>query len=112
MKKSNLFQVLLFAVLLTFSFISFPSCSTSTSVGDVVCDYGTVLCDVSTSLCTDIPGIPPVVCNYLDLACYNLNTLCQLRDSTESPKYQAAIENIQDLTIKLKQWKLAHANKK
>lgn len=112
MKKSNLFQVFLFAALVVISLISFDGCSSGSNVGDVVCDYGTVLCDVSTGLCHNVPGIPPQVCDYLDLACINLNTLCQMRDSTDSPKFQTALVNIEDITAKLRQWKLAQNYKK
>ncbi len=98
---------LLFAVL--FSLVSFTSCSNSSNVGDIVCDYGSVLCDVSTTLCRDVPGVPDQVCNYLDLACYNLNTICELRDSTGSVKYQQALNNIQFITEKLKTWQAAQS---
>lgn len=111
MKKSNLFQVILFSVLVFISFFSFSACSSSSTVGDVVCDYGSVLCDVSSTLCREVPGVPPVVCDYLDLACLNLNTLCEMRDSTETVKYQTALSNIQSLTVKLKVWQAARLKK-
>lgn len=85
------------------------ACTPQTS--EVVCDYGSVLCDVSTTICTQIPGVPDQVCTYLNLACYNLDQLCQLRDSTDSPKYEKALSNIQDLTVKLRQWQLSQTNK-
>lgn len=95
-----------FSLLIVFivSLLGFSGCSSNPNVGDVVCDYGTVLCDVSTSICRDIPGVPSQVCNYLDLACYNLNTLCTYRDSTESTKYQNALSNLQNVTSKLREW--------
>lgn len=111
MKKSNIFQTVLFAALVSLSLISF-SCSSGSNVGDVVCDYGSVLCDVSAGLCHNIPNVPPVVCDYLDLACINLNTLCDLRDSTDTPKFKAALVNIEDITQKLRQWHLAQGFKK
>lgn len=101
----------IYIVLLSIGLISLNSCS-GTNVGEVVCDYGTVLCDVSTTLCTQIPGVPEPVCNYLDLACYNLETLCQLRDSTESTRYQTALSNLNDITAKLRQWQVSNALKK
>lgn len=109
MKKiSSVFTRVSIYLLMIITFIvlsfSFVGCSSGSNVGDVVCDYGAVLCDVSTTLCKDIPGVPSEVCNYLDLACYNLNVICELRDSTETVKYQNALSNIQDITAKLKQW--------
>ena len=101
----NLFITLLLAL----SLFSLQGCNQNTA--DVVCDYGTVLCDVSTTMCTQIPGIPEPVCNYLDLACYNLNQLCLLRDSVDTPKYQAALFNIQDVTNKLREWNSKQAQK-
>lgn len=104
-KHVSLYLLMIIAfIVLSFSF---SGCSSGTNVGNVVCDYGAVLCDVSTTLCNDIPGVPSEVCNYLDLACYNLNVICELRDSTETVKYQNALSNIQDLTYKLKQWHAA-----
>jgi len=99
----NLFALLLVSSLLLLS----PGCSSGSNVGDVVCDYGNVLCDVSTTLCNDIPGVPSEVCNYLDLACYNLQQICDLRDSTETTAYQNAVSNIKLATEKLRAWKLA-----
>lgn len=96
-------------ILFMFSFL-FQSCSPETT--EIVCDYGTVLCDVSTTMCNQIPGIPEPVCDYLNLACYNLDQLCQLRDSTDSPKYQAALFNLQSLTDKLRSWNDNQASKK
>lgn len=96
MKKSILFLSLIISLL----FI--PACSQSTN--EIVCDYGTVLCDVSTTLCTQIPGIPSEVCTYLDLACYNLDQLCALQDSTDNIKYQVALSNLQTITAKLRNW--------
>jgi hypothetical protein len=106
MKKVNLF----FIGLILFVSLSFTSCNPN--VPEIVCDYGTVLCDVSTTICRDIPGVPPVVCNYLDLACYNLNTLCVMRDQPESFAYQNALQNIQDITSKLRTWKVAQDSTK
>lgn len=101
----------LFAVLLVItSLFSFTSCSSGTNIGDVVCDYGSVLCDVSTTLCNDIPGVPSEVCNYLDLACYNLETICQMRDSTDTVKFQNAVSNIKLATEKLRAWKVARSD--
>lgn len=88
-------------------FVSLSSFSCSPNVPEIVCDYGTVLCDVSTTICRDIPGVPPVVCNYLDLACYNLNTLCVMRDDPDGVKYQSALQNLKDITEKLRTWKVA-----
>ena len=102
-------KFLLGLILLIFGF-TFQSCSPETT--EIVCDYGTVLCDVSTTMCNQIPGIPEPVCDYLNLACYNLDQLCQLRDSTDSPKYEAALFNLQSLTDKLKQWNEGQASKK
>lgn len=101
--------VLLFSAIIISIFLSFglSGCSSGQNAGDIVCDYGTVLCDVSTSLCNDIPGVPNEVCNYLDLACYNLTVICDMRDSTETIKYQNALTNIQTLTAKLRAWKVA-----
>ena len=101
--------VLLFSAIIVSIFLSFglTSCSSGQSAGDIVCDYGAVLCDVSTTLCNDIPGVPPQVCNYLDLACYNLNVICDMRDSTETIQYQTALTNIQTLTAKLRAWKVS-----
>ena len=82
---------------------SFTGCSGS-NTSQIVCDYGNVLCDVSTTMCTQIPGIPPQVCNYLDLACYNLNQLCALRDSTDSVRYKLAISNLETITARLQEW--------
>lgn len=104
------FQIILFLTLVLLSIYSFNGCSSGQSVGDVVCDYGGVLCDVSTTLCHEVPGVPPVVCDYLDLACYNLNTLCTMRDSTDSVAYQTALINLQDITVKLREWKFARSN--
>lgn len=74
---------------------------------NVVCDYGAVVCDISTTLCYDIPGVPDEVCTYLNLACYNLDQICLYRDSTQSTRYQVALTNLQNITFKFKQWKLA-----
>jgi hypothetical protein len=100
-------SLLIVITLIVLSF-GFTSCSSGNNVGDVVCDYGTVLCDVSTTICDEIPGVPDQVCDYLNLACYNLNVICEMRDSTDHVKYQTALNNIQDLTLKLKQWKSAY----
>lgn len=100
MKKNKI------SILFIFSFLSvfiISGCSQNTS--EVICDYGSILCDVSTTICDQIPGVPVEVCNYLDLACYNLDQLCILRDSTESPKYQLALSNLQSITDKLRDWK-------
>jgi len=93
-------------LLISFIVLSFSltGCSTGNDVGEVVCDYGTVLCDVSTTLCFEVPGVPDEVCNYLNLACYNLNVICEMRDSTDAVRYQQALSNIQDITVKLRQW--------
>lgn len=100
---------LLLILVLTFSLLTLPSCSQSTS--EIICDYGGVLCDVSTTMCTQIPGIPVPVCNYLDLACYNLNQLCLYRDSIDTPAYQMALLNLQDVTEKLREWNTKQAQK-
>lgn len=100
----SLLLVILFSLVVSFIV---PGCSSGQNAGDIVCDYGTVLCDVSTTLCNDIPGVPPQVCNYLDLACYNLNTICDMRDSTDTIQYQTALTNIQTLTAKLRAWKVS-----
>jgi hypothetical protein len=102
-------SILLFALLL-FASLFTPGCSSGSNVGDVVCDYGNVLCDVSTTICEDIPGVPSEVCNYLDLACYNLQTICDLRDSTETTAFKSAVLNIQLATEKLRAWKLAQSD--
>jgi len=97
----NIFS--LFIGLFIVTSLSFTACSGS-NTSQIVCDYGNVLCDVSTTMCTQIPGIPPQVCNYLDLACYNLNQLCALRDSTDSFKYKQALSNLETITAKLQAW--------
>jgi hypothetical protein len=98
------------AIIFALAVLFLYGCSGST-VTDKVCDYGTVLCDVSTTLCTEIPGVPNEVCNYLDLACFNLNQLCDLRDSTESKNYQTALSNLEKITMKLREWKAARVQK-
>lgn len=104
-------KTFLFAVIVSISLFFVPGCSSGQNVGDIVCDYGDVLCDVSTTICRDIPGVPYQVCTYLDLACYNLNTICELRDSTDAVKYQNALSNIKLATEKLRAWHLANSNK-
>lgn len=111
MKNKNYFNIansflMIIILSIVLSFLA-PGCSSGQNAGEIVCDYGTVLCDVSTTLCRDIPGVPNEVCNYLDLACYNLNTICDMRDSTETVKYQQALTNIQNLTEKLREWKVS-----
>jgi len=104
-------QFFLLAVIISIIVSMFPGCSAGTNTGDVVCDYGTVLCDVSTTLCADIPGVPDEVCSYLNLACYNLNVICDLRDSTETVQYKTAVANLEKITAKLEAWKVT-INKK
>ena len=105
----NLYSKFIAALLITISIILFtfilPGCSSGTNVPDVICDYGAVLCDVSTNLCAEIPGVPPQVCDYLNLACYNLNVICELRDTPDSIAFQNALSNIQFATEKLTEWK-------
>lgn len=107
MKKflnATIVQIFLIGSLLFVGFLN-TGCSNSNQVIDKVCDYGSVLCDVSTSLCTQVPGVPEPVCQYLDLACYNLNELCMLRDSTiDDPKVQNALNNLTEITAKLREW--------
>lgn len=109
MKLANFLNLFLLVALLSFTLLSFTSCSSSNNIGDIVCDYGTSLCEVSTALCNDIPGVPPKVCDYLDLACYNLTTICELRDSDpeEEPRLAKALENLQLATEKLQEFKLS-----
>ena len=102
----------LLILFVSFTLFTLPGCSSGSNVGDIVCDYGDVLCDVSTTLCRDIPGVPNQVCNYLDLACYNLNTICELRDSTDAVQYQNALSNIKLATEKLRAWHVANNQNK
>jgi hypothetical protein len=106
-KKNVIAQMFLLILFVITSTIFLPGCSSGSNVGEIVCNYGTTLCDVGTVMCNDIPGVPPEVCNYLDLACYNLNVICSMADDPENPAIQKAASNIEQLTEKLRTWKVA-----
>lgn len=91
----------LILTLVIFISLSLVNCSGG-HIPAVVCDYGQTVCSVSQTICRDIPGIPPEVCNYLDLACYNLDQLC--RYNPESVEYKSAVISLENITNKLNTW--------
>lgn len=84
------------------------SCS-SGNIPAAVCDYGSTVCDISQTVCREIPGLDPKVCDYLDLACYNLDQLCKY--PVESREYRSAVISLDQIKSKLQTWTTEFKNK-
>jgi len=71
------------ALIFTLAFL-FIRCGTIPKPPDVVCEYGTTICDFTDQLCTNYSEqLPPEFCYYTQLACINLNFLCDTTLSQE-----------------------------
>ena len=93
MKLIKSYLTVFYFIVLTISF-SFIKCGENPpQLSPEVCRVGTMICDISQNICSSFP-IPSQVCNYLDLACVNINVLCN--STPGSPAYKQAEKNLQE----------------
>lgn len=95
-------------VFLIASMIFFNSCSNG-NVPVAICDYGSTVCDISQTVCREIPGLDPKICDYLDLACYNLDQLCKY--PVDSREYRSAVISLDNIKSRLQTWSSEFKNK-
>jgi len=92
MKKIMLPFVIVFVLL---------GCGGVPQIDSQVCLVGKMICDVGNGLCST-GTIPPPVCSYLNIACFNLTLLCAEPPGSEA--YIKAENKLKDATVGMKRW--------
>lgn len=89
------------AILIFASLTLFTNCSGG-QPPEAVCNYGAIVCDAGSYLCDNFPQIPAEICTYFNLACLNLQVLCNSEPG--SAEYETALDGLEKSNASIDAW--------